>query len=103
MVIFETYRMYLFLSNEWKFISGLEPQLKIRPDDPCLKRVAIRLGAPPHALATSSTVLLLVNIGKGIITSSYKLIIKLAKLLWNTVGKDVFKAIDLASIVVMWI
>jgi len=102
-VLFETYKIYTTLQDEWEFMSGLErPVPKDRQDDGAFTRLLHRVGVEPQRIEGQNPIVVLVNVTKGLCLAAVAGVLKIAQLLTNILRKSFFNALDMVSAVVLY-
>ena len=102
-VLFETYKIYTTLQDEWEFMSGLErPVPKDRHEDSAFTRLLHRLGVEPQRIEGQNPIVVLVNVTKGLCLAAVAGVLKIAQLLTNILRKSFFNALDMVSAVVLY-
>ena len=104
-VLFETYKIYKILKEEWDFLTSLEQQqrtVKMRTRDGAYMRFLHCIRVEPHRIEGQNFVVVLVNIIKGLCLTAFASVFKIARLIMNILKKSFFNALDMISMVLMY-
>jgi len=104
-VLFETYKIYKILKEEWDFLTSLEQQqrtVKMRTRDGPYMRFLHCIRVEPHRIEGQNFVVVLVNIIKGLCLTAFASVFKIARLIVNILKKSFFNALDMISMVLMY-
>lgn len=102
-VLFETYKIYTTLQDEWEFMGTLERDTgRGRPGDSAFTRLLHRCGVEPQRVEGQNPIVVLVNVTKGISLAAVAGVLKIAHLLTNILRKSFFNALDIVSAAVLY-